>query len=81
MYRIRLPDGSLSVMVNLTRAKDALRQCRRGRQKEGGKKRPPGVLFRQRDGGPSYRSHLRACVPQPPDLLDFFGLPPVAQFF
>jgi hypothetical protein len=25
MYRLRLPDGSLSVMVNLTRAKDALR--------------------------------------------------------
>ena len=24
MYRIRRPDGSLSVMVNLTRAKDAL---------------------------------------------------------
>jgi hypothetical protein len=24
MYRLRLPDGSLSVMVNLTRAKDAL---------------------------------------------------------
>ena len=27
MYRIRLPDGSLSVMVNLTRAKDALRNA------------------------------------------------------
>jgi hypothetical protein len=25
MYRLRLPDGSLSAMVNLTRAKDALR--------------------------------------------------------
>jgi hypothetical protein len=25
MYRLSLPDGSLSVMVNLTRAKDALR--------------------------------------------------------
>jgi hypothetical protein len=24
MYRLRLPDGSLSVMVNLTRATDAL---------------------------------------------------------
>ena len=24
MYRVRLPDGSLSDMVNLTRAKDAL---------------------------------------------------------
>jgi hypothetical protein len=27
MYRLRLPDGSLSIMVNLTRAKDEL--CRR----------------------------------------------------
>jgi hypothetical protein len=25
MYRLRLPDGSLSAMVNLTRARDALR--------------------------------------------------------
>ena len=25
MYRLRLPDGSLSAMVNLARAKDALR--------------------------------------------------------
>jgi hypothetical protein len=24
MYRLRLPDGSLSDMINLTRAKDAL---------------------------------------------------------
>jgi hypothetical protein len=30
MYRIRLPDGSLSDMVNLTRAKDALAAIRDG---------------------------------------------------
>jgi len=29
MYRLRLPDGSLSDMVNLTRAKDALAEMRR----------------------------------------------------
>jgi hypothetical protein len=27
MYRLKLPDGSLSDMVNLTRAKDALRRA------------------------------------------------------
>jgi hypothetical protein len=26
MYRIRLPDGGLSDLINLTRAKDAIRQ-------------------------------------------------------
>jgi hypothetical protein len=28
MYRLRLPDGSLTDMVNLTRAKDALAELR-----------------------------------------------------
>jgi len=28
MYRLRLPDGSLSDIVNLTRAKDALAEMR-----------------------------------------------------
>jgi hypothetical protein len=31
MYRLRLPDGSLSEMVNLTRAKDALLAACKGR--------------------------------------------------
>jgi hypothetical protein len=31
MYRLRLPDGTLSDMVNLTRAKDALRALMRKR--------------------------------------------------
>jgi hypothetical protein len=30
MYRLRLPDGSLSDIVNLTRAKDALAALREG---------------------------------------------------
>ena len=30
MYRLRFPDGRLSDMVNLTRAKDALREAREG---------------------------------------------------
>jgi len=30
MYRLRFPDGHLSDMVNLTRARDALRVAREG---------------------------------------------------
>jgi hypothetical protein len=49
MYGLRPPDGSLSVMVNLTRAKDALAYVRQDEpgetQRAAGPKRTPGGTF------------------------------------
>jgi hypothetical protein len=50
MYRLRLPDGSLSVMVNLTRAKDALTQMPGANARAAGPKRTSGGAF-PRDKG------------------------------
>jgi hypothetical protein len=52
MYRLCLPDGSLSVMVNLTRAKDALAQVPGGNARAAGlRRRAPGSFSADKTRG------------------------------
>jgi hypothetical protein len=76
MYRLRLPDGSLSAMVNLTRAKDALAHVRqdepRETQRAAGQKRTPRGYFPLTKGRAGLQEPSPCTYAPPPGFLFFW---------